>query len=339
MIKLGTASVCITPKTPIRLCGFSFRVTPYERVRKDIFAKVFALKNNDCEVFTIYNDLLWWNNQYVDEIKPLIAEKFSVSPQNVIFTASHNHSGPGTGNIFTPELETRDENYVAELKKLVLSGIEIARSNYEDVIVKMAKSTCNLNVYRRVLTENGIKMQPNYDVKVDRDVYVFNFYKNDGSQKGKIVHYPCHANLSKDNDIHPDYPGYALEELEKTCGTAIFLQGFTGDIRPNCTIDGQFVPADENYVIKFASDFVKAVQSATNERELGNEISLIYKTIKLPVEQKLTKEELENTTFETIDEENWKKWVLAKGYPNYEVLRLVNLNIGGINLLFYSHKT
>ena len=50
----------------------------------------------------------------------------------------------------------------------------------------------------------------------------------------------------------------------------------------------------------------------------------------------MTKEELENTTFETIDEENWKKWVLAKGYPNYEVLRLVNLNIGGINVLFYN---
>ena len=334
MIKLGTSKVKITPDYPVMLCGFGFRTTPFEKVRKDIYAKVFAFKSEETEVVLIYGDLLWWNTTIVDELKPIIEKNFSLPLKNVIFTASHNHSGPGTGYAHLPSVEATDSNYYEYLKSQVLNAIELALNNYEEVTVTHAKTTCNLNVYRRVLTKDGIEMKPNYDVEIDKDVNVLNFYKKDGKLKGKIVHYPCHANLSKDNDLHPDYPGYALEKLEENCETAIFLQGCTGDIRPNCVKDGEFIPGSPEFVIEFASKFVDAINSAISERKLKGNINVDYKTAKLPVDQKYSIEELKTTTFEDNLKSDWKNLVLKKGFPNYETLRIAKLCIDDVNLLF-----
>ena len=43
--------------------------------------------------------------------RPCLAAALGVKEEQILFTASHNHSGPGTGGNFTSLLETVDAEY------------------------------------------------------------------------------------------------------------------------------------------------------------------------------------------------------------------------------------
>lgn len=340
MKKLGTAKICITPQSPVRLCGFGFRTGVYDSVRKDIYARVFDLRENENRILLIYGDLLWWNTEFVVHMKEVISNKMNISDEQILFTASHNHSGPGTGSNFIPLLETVDSEYVCFLEKQLLQGIEKAEDNIEEVKIKYAETDCELNVFRRVKTPDGIQMMPNYQVEADRKMTVFNFYRKDDSLKGRIIHYACHANLSKDNDLHPDYPGYALEMLEETepDSVSIFWQGFTADMRPNCVLGNQFTAATKEGVKTFAESFYKSILNAEEREEITEEgITVSRRIVKLPVKQELSYIHVTNALTDPREEvRQWAEKVLSKNYRNYEELKICLLRIGEWNCFFFN---
>ena len=53
-------------------------------------------------------------------------------------------------------------------------------------------------------------MCPNYYVAADTTLTIIGYYRENGTLKGTLIHYPCHANLSDQNVLQPDYPGIAL---------------------------------------------------------------------------------------------------------------------------------
>lgn len=332
MRKLGTSKKCITPQSPVRLCGFGFRTKEYDSVRKDIYARVFDLRENDKRILIIYGDLLWWNSEFVGRMKQVLEKQFGIPKEQIIFTASHNHSGPGTGANFVPLLETVEEEYVSFLANQILEGVKEAESNMEDIMIKRSETSCELNVFRRVKTKQGISMMPNYQVEADRKMTIFHFYRNDGNLKGRIIHYPCHANLSKDNDLHPDYPGYALEMLDENNpdSISIFWQGFTADMRPNCVLGNQFTSATEGEVKNFAKYFCDCVLAENEEEPItGGGISIVRRTVKLPVKQEKTIEEvIKDLSDEHEEVRQWAQKVLEKSYRNYEELQISMLQIG-----------
>lgn len=341
MRKLGTSKICITPNVPLRLCGFGFRTEAFKSVRKDIFVRVFALQDEDDMVMIVYGDLLWWNTEFVSSIKSRLEQKMGLDADRVLFTASHNHSGPGTGETFIPLLETADKGYVAFLQEKVMEAIWTARDNMEDVVLKRSVGKCALNVYRRVMTEQGISMKPNYQVSPDQTLTVFSFYRTDGSLKGRLVHYPCHANLSKDNEVHPDYPGYALDRMDKEYpgSISIFLQGCTADMRPNCVLGDDFRPGTPQDVIAFADSFYNNVESvvASGEKTMDGHMELKKQEMALKVEQRRSREEVEQQLESSREEiRQWAHKVLEKGFPDTELLKAWDLKIGEQHCFFFN---
>lgn len=340
MRRLGTSKICITPQSPVRLCGFGFRTTKFDTVRRDIYARVFDLRDKEERILIIYGDLLWWNTEFVVRMKKVLKEKLDISEKQILFTASHNHSGPGTGSTFVPLLETVDLEYASFLQEQIICGIREAEENLEEVWIKYAETECNLNVFRRVRTSEGIQMMPNYQVKADNTLTVFNFYRKDNTLKGRIIHYPCHANLSKDNELHPDYPGYALEMLEEeeTGSISVFWQGFTADLRPNCVLGNKFSSGSEEDVKNFAQYFCDAICDAKEQEEfLGEGMELLQREIALPVRQGLSHDEVEKTLFDEREEmRQWAAKVLEKDYRNYEELKISMLRIGNRICFFFN---
>lgn len=341
MMELGTSKICITPNKPLRLCGFGFRTEPFKDVRKDIFVRVFILQDKDELVTIIYGDLLWWNTEFVSSIEKQLGQMLGFNADKVLFVASHNHSGPGTGESFIPLLETADKEYVAFLKEKIMEAIRAARDNMEAVALKKSVGKSALNVYRRVMTEDGIKMRPNYQVPPDQILTVFSFYRMDGSLKGRLVHYPCHANLSKDNDVHPDYPGYALERMdqEHPGSMSIFLQGCTADMRPNCVLGDDFRPGSAQDVIAFADSFYRDVESvvASGEESMESHIELKRREVGLKVEQKKCRQEIEQELRSSREEvRQWANKVLEKDCPDTELLKVWDLKIGEQHCFFFN---
>ncbi|MFR2848962.1 MAG: neutral/alkaline non-lysosomal ceramidase N-terminal domain-containing protein [Hungatella hathewayi] len=362
MRTLGISKVCITPQKPVRLCGFGFRTGVYDGVRRDIFVRVFDLREESERAVFIYGDLLWWNSEFVDRMRREMMETLGIPKEQLLFVASHNHSGPGTGNSFVPLLETADEEYLDYLASRILEAVRQAGENQEEVTLVRSDGSCALNVFRRVKTKQGIAMRPNYDVEPDRTLTVFSFYRADKTLKGRLVHYPCHANLSKDNELHPDYPGYALERLDRENPGSVhmFLQGCTADMRPNCVLGDQFRAGTKADVEAFADYFCEAVGEAVGnavgnvvESAVGNAagntegstinngtpvtpgMTLSIRQHRLPLVQNFTKEDMETYAKDSREEiRQWAAKVQEKKLRDYETLEVAALSLGKEKLYF-----
>lgn len=73
-------------------------------------------------------------------------------------------------------------------------------------------------------------MCPNYYVAADTTLTIIGYYRENGTLKGTLIHYPCHANLSDQNVLQPDYPGIALRLMDEQYPESISM--FFRDVRP-----------------------------------------------------------------------------------------------------------
>lgn len=333
-MKLGVSKVCITPTMTLRLSGYAIRNSNFTEVKEDIYIRVYYFLSNESPCFLIYGDLLWWNSKFIKKIRPIILEKYKLKPHQVFFVASHNHSGPPTGNSFTKLLEEYSPAYEIELQSKVIVAMEESKSNAEEVKLELFEGSCLLNVYRRVMINNQIVMRPNYEVEADRHVTGIAFVTAQGTKKGLLVHYPCHANLSQENAIQPDYPGVALRLLDtEYATTAMFLQGCTADLRPNCVLGNKFMSVPYKEVITFAEEFVSSVRlTLENEKkEIKSEVSTSLSSLDLPLEDLLSEEELARNSKEAegVTKQRAEK-VIQRGSPDKEVLEIGMLNFGSM---------
>lgn len=341
MMQLGTAKLTITPQTPVRLCGYATRTTTFEEVKEDIFLRIHLHQLEGEALLFIYADLLWWGSDFVAQIRPKISAAYGISEERIFFVASHNHSGPPTSDRFTPSLETYSPAYAQFLQERVLEGVGQAVEDLEPVEARRYDGHVGLNVFRRVIDDNGeVQMRPNYQVAADQRLTIVAFYRTEGSLKGAMVHYPCHANLSNENAIQPDYPGVALRMLDNAFqdSISIFLQGCTADLRPNSVLGKRFVPAGYEKVLLFAEDFYEACKSLMAGKGTAIEPHLQVKRqmVELPLEGVLSLDEVEQRaqTGQGVEQE-WARAVLAKNNCPSEQLELSWIDYGN-HLRFYT---
>ena len=109
-MELGTAKRVITPPRPVRLAGYATRTTPFDSVLEDIYVRVHDYRCGSARAVLVYGGTLsvGGTSEFVAMARPCLAAALGVKEEQILFTASHNHSGPGTGGNFTPLLETVD---------------------------------------------------------------------------------------------------------------------------------------------------------------------------------------------------------------------------------------
>lgn len=334
MIELGTAKRIITPHIPVFLSGYADREEPCTTVLEDIKLRVLSFKDNSSQITIVNADLLWWSEDIIRILCDKLS-KMNINPDNIIFTATHNHSGPGLGSTFLECLERANETYREEVVRIATDAIIEAQNDYEEIVFSTSEGNLELNVYRRLLEDGQIKMKPNYKVEADKHLTLIRADRINGKTKGIILHYPCHANLSKENVIQPDWPGSALNMIDEeiTGCTSIFLQGCTGDLRPNSVLGNKFIPCDRDRVLQFATIFKdKAIDLYTKANPSTNTIKQIFKTeAMLPLDTESTKKE---PTSEI--EQLWKKKIEEKYRRPYEVLKILSMGVSEYSLLFFN---
>ena len=333
MLEAGVSRVVITPDVPVRMAGYADRKGPYDGSYEDIFLRALFLRDSGSGVrFVIVSaDLIWWNPEIMEMLRPMLSAA-GYTPDEVVFTATHDHSGPGTGNAFIPPLETGDRQYMEKLVNAASSAIAAAMRDAEKVSLHIGRTEAPLNVYRRVIIGGSVQMMPNYSVKPDSLMTVLSFRREDGSVKAALVHYPCHANLSHENMLQRDYPGILEDtvECEYPGSTVLFLQGCTGDMRPNSVLGDKFVPASREGVIAFgkeAGDY--AIKAIRNSEECSASLSSVRTAFSdIPVDHDFSGAAPDSGT-----ERLWKEWTDRKDGSS-ERLFMKSITAGGTALIF-----
>ncbi|MEG1698314.1 MAG: alkaline ceramidase [Oscillospiraceae bacterium] len=339
---LGASKLKITPQTPLRLCGYAFRSTAYDKVCEDIYLRVHIQKANGQKLVFIYADFLWWNFDFVKKARIMLKKEFGFSEEQVFFVASHNHSGPPTGSCFLSALEIADEGYSLFLMEQIKRGVALAMADMEQVAAYRYDGICDINVFRRKKTGDEIKMLPNTEIAADKSLTLLRYEKANGEIKAITAHYSCHANVANSNELQPDYAGIALGMLDEHYGgVSMFLQGCTADLRPaNIDENGRFASGDYNMAKQFADVFYKAcVATFKKTAILINEAADIkHVQIKLPLQNLKSENDLEKMLSSGSDmDREWAQKVLEKQNRNYETLDIGSISYGeGLLILTFN---
>lgn len=329
----GASKKVVTPSAPLRLAGYASRKEAFRKVEEDIYVRVHVQRTAEAQLVFIYGDFLWWNTQFVDTARVRLKKELGLHCDDLFFVASHNHSGPGTGNSFVPQLEQAEESYRDFLLKKVVEAVKEALEVLDEVTVWRFDGNSDLNVFRRMKLGDRMEMRPNFQISSDRHLTVLGFLNADGDMRGLVVHYPCHANLSGQNVLHPDYPGIALRLLDQAYpgSVSMFWQGCTGDLRPRNILGNHFAEGDYGKAKLFAGDFVEDCKRTLSQsgRKVSERLSVRSQELLLPLENRKSDEELRES-LRSHDEMQraWAMKVLEKGNPAYEKLRMKYVKYG-----------
>ncbi|MDD2475509.1 MAG: neutral/alkaline non-lysosomal ceramidase N-terminal domain-containing protein [Dysgonamonadaceae bacterium] len=240
-IKVGVASIDITPEYPIRLAGFALRTqTESDTVSLPLNAKAIAFGNSYEDLsLMITVDLIGISYQITDSVKKRLSG--IINPDRISISASHTHSGPeiGTlinilhftslktafdGNLLPIEQISHINKYREDLTdKLEIVALKAIKSR-EPSFISWGKGEVDFAMNRR-----GVDV-------VDYDMPLMKITDVKGNIKCLFLTYSCHAVCagSNNNAIHGDWVGVSQKIIEERYPgvTALVAVGCGGDINP-----------------------------------------------------------------------------------------------------------
>jgi hypothetical protein len=265
-LNLGISKIDITPNHPIPLAGFTDREGESLGISHPLYARIFVFEQESLDgkesALVVSADLIWWGSERLTSIRQKIRERWGIDENSIILHATHTHSGPQTSDRFTPSLGLFDKDYLEMLEYRLMEGIAKAFTTIEPVLMESEKGKCHLGIYRRRKFGEEIRMAPNGEGPTDPEVNVIRFFSQEGKTKAIWVHYTCHPTTTGDNFISSEFPGVAMETVEKKLGgevVAAYLQGCCGDIRPALIRDGEFFRGNDSHVKELGSELAQEV--------------------------------------------------------------------------------
>jgi hypothetical protein len=242
-VKAGAAKVDITPRVGVDLSGFLDRKGPSTGVYDRLYARALAVRQGKTTVLIISCDLLFFDNALADDLRSRISARCRVPKKNILLTAIHTHSGPAAA--YLRNCGKVDRKYVQKLKGKIVQCAQKALSDFQDVQIRAAKTTCKVGVNRRFRAPDGqVIIAPNPKGVVDRELQVL-IFEGKRSVVAAILNYACHAvTLGSQNlKISGDFPGYATSLFQKHLGKSsvvLFLNGADGNVNPRIAVTGDY---------------------------------------------------------------------------------------------------
>lgn len=228
--RAGVAKADLDPPTGLPMAGYSTR---YSKGTLDpLEARVLALSDGARTIALVTLDLCFpFDPPVMDEIRRAVRG----SVDEVVFHASHTHSGPTYS-----EAPAAAEHAVPR----VAAAIQTAAREMVPARIGNGWGQVFLGFNRRYLrTDGSVEMFWRNETKVsttfpvDPTVGVLRVDRKDGTPLAVLVNYACHpVVLGPENlDYSADYPSEMRRYVEQEMGggaMAFFLQGAPGDINP-----------------------------------------------------------------------------------------------------------
>jgi hypothetical protein len=249
--QVGLARVKITPPQPIALLGYGDRTRPFESVAADIYAKAIAIEDQQGHRGVIITaDLVGFQAAVVtDEVCRRIAARTGLERRQLLFNASHTHTGPlvslaphrAANSVAHAPLTPPDAQatvaYTQQLREQLVVLVCEALQRLQPARLTWGTGAVEFPMSRRLPQDGRIVMADNPAGPVDRTVPVLRVVAADGRLLAVLFGCACHnATLTgSDNVIAGDYAGFAQEVIERqhADSLALFLSGCGADANPS----------------------------------------------------------------------------------------------------------
>ena len=172
-----------------------------------------------------------------------LKQKFSLAPEQILFSASHTHCGPvlrgALYDIYPLNDQQRGfiEEYSTQFETQIIETVGKAITDLAPAQLASGQGTTAFAVNRRNNPEGSVpKLIEQGALKgpVDHAVPVLAVSSPDGKLKAVLFGYACHNTTMSFNQWSGDYAGFAQMALEHshTNATAMFFMGCGGDQNP-----------------------------------------------------------------------------------------------------------
>jgi neutral ceramidase len=233
-VEAGVSRVTITPPVGMYLIGFSGRHGGSRGVRDDLYATALAVSDGCAEAVVVSCDVLMNHPDLVGRVRHDASERTGVPGENVMFCATHTHSGPVTHTC--PDSPPMYRAYVDNLAFQLAGLIEMAHERLAPATFGFNRGEAHIGINRRLTRPDGTTViAANPEGPVDPEVGVLRVDTADGQPLAVVVNYACHAVVlgAGSNVISSDWPGAMRCVVEQVTGaTCLFVQGAGADINP-----------------------------------------------------------------------------------------------------------
>ena len=229
MLKVGMSRVDITPPQGLELAGYPHYPRNNTGFHDPLYAACMYLNNGECEVAMITLDLLFFSKKHVTAVRRLAEEKCGITPENIMISCSHTHSGPwAAGRLDIESLEEGKEQpkeYVETLISKIVDIICDAKNNSFDGYFTCGTALCG--------AESGIGGNRRMPGGPHDPLVSVLAIKDEKDVRGILVNYTLHPTFIHEwsNVCTADYPGYLKMQLEEMEPKALvgFSQGASGN--------------------------------------------------------------------------------------------------------------
>lgn len=238
----------ITPKASLPLAGFCNRSSCYEDINSPLEADIIILQDASQRIILLSLDVLYVGGTLKESI--LSKSRGTIKENELFIWASHNHFAPSI-DPDKPLIGICDVQYIEYVAERIATLIEtLLRTTPKKVQLSYGASRDkNLVVNRRrkglilekrsslYIPHLGTKILPNKKQYRDGKITTILLQDQESGQPIALIwSFACHPVSSPGkNTVRAEYPG----EIRKMLRThfqseipVVFLQGFSGDIRP-----------------------------------------------------------------------------------------------------------
>jgi len=237
---ISSGSVDITPRRQVMLGGYHKRTVPFTAVADRLEANVLLIKGPSSRVVIVSTDLLYPG----ETLRAHLIKNLGLADEGdeLFFCASHTHFAPMTAPSM-PRLGVVDPEYVQYVATRITALIESIEHQGEPSVCNYHEGRANHSMNRRLVrfrvTRSGLArssgLGPNPNGDRDESVRILEFTKPGGKPSAILWNYACHPTDFPDFlQVSPEYPGIVRSRLRSEFGDIpiLFLQGFSGDVRP-----------------------------------------------------------------------------------------------------------
>ncbi len=237
---ISSGSVDITPRRPTMLGGFNKRTAPFTSVASRLEANALIIKGASSKIVIVSTDLLYPG----ETLRAQLERDLGLGDRSaeLFLCASHTHSAPMTAPSI-PHLGIADDEYVRFVATRITTLVKSIEDKGEPCVcsyhIGSADHSMNRRLVRPRLTRSGFARSsgfgPNPGGDRDESVRIVEFSKASGERSAVIWNYACHpTDFPESLQVSAEYPGIVRARLRSQLGDVpvLFLQGFSGDVRP-----------------------------------------------------------------------------------------------------------